>query len=64
MFTGIMNAPRYEQILEQSLLPFIQGCYPAEHRFQQDNDQKHTSAHRKLFQVKRDQLVANTPRVT
>ena len=45
MFTGIMNAPRYEQILEQSLLPFIQGCYPAGHRFQQDNDPKHTSAH-------------------
>ena len=45
MFTGNMNASRYEQILERSLIPFIQDCYPAGHRFQQDNDPKHTSAH-------------------
>ena len=43
LFTGIMDAERYEQILERSLVPFIQSCYPAGHRFQQDNDPKHTS---------------------
>ena len=45
MFTGNMDAHRYEQILERSLVPFIQDCYPSGHRFQQDNDPKHTSNH-------------------
>ena len=45
MFTGNMDAPRYEQILERSLVPFIQCCYPDGHRFQQDNNPKHTSKH-------------------
>ena len=43
IFTGIMNATRYTDILDASLVPFIQGHYPDGHRFQQDNDPKHTS---------------------
>ena len=43
IFTGIMNAVRYGQILEASLLPFIDECYPDGHRLQQDNDLEHTS---------------------
>ena len=43
IFTGIMNAIRYTDILSASLLPFIKECYPDGHRFQQDNDPKHTS---------------------
>ena len=35
-----MNATRYTDILDASLVPFIEGHYP---RFQQDNDPKHTS---------------------
>ena len=43
IFTGIMNAVRYGQILEAYLLPFIDECYPDGHRLQQDNDPKHSS---------------------
>lgn len=43
MFTGIMDAPRYKQILEAGLLPFINECYPDGHRLYQDNDPKHCS---------------------
>ena len=43
MFKGIMIADRYQKILEKSLIPFIESCYPDHHRLQQDNDPKHTS---------------------
>ena len=42
IFTGIMNAPRYAQILEASLVPFLRKYYPKGHRLQ-DNDPKHRS---------------------
>ena len=45
IFTGIMDAECYAQILDRSLVPFIRSCYPAGHRFQQENDPKHTSGH-------------------
>ena len=35
IFEGIMDAPMYEQILEQTLLPFIDQVYPDGHRFMQ-----------------------------
>ena len=43
MFTGIMNATRYTDILDAALIPFIRDHYTHHHRFQQDNDPKHTS---------------------
>lgn len=43
IFSGIMNAVRYGQILDSSLLQFIDECYPEGHRLQQDNDPKHRS---------------------
>ena len=43
IFTGIMNATIYTDILDAALVPFIEGRYPDGHRFQQDNDPKHTS---------------------
>ena len=38
IFTGIMNAEGYEQILRQALLPFIHTIYPQGHCLMQDND--------------------------
>ena len=43
IFDGIMNAALYVNILEQTLLPFLKTTFPDGHRFQQDNDPKHTS---------------------
>ena len=43
IFDGIMNAPLFLRILDQTLLPFLKSTFPDGHRFQQDNDPKHTS---------------------
>lgn len=44
IFAGNMDATFYVgEILEKTLLPFIQSRFPDGHRFQQDNDPKHTS---------------------
>ena len=50
MFVGIMDAEFYTQeIVDKTLLPFIQATFPGGHRFQQDNDLKHTSRLAKTF---------------
>ena len=49
IFKGIMTSSRYCSILETALLPFIEATYPSGHRFQQDNDTKHTSNYTKDF---------------
>lgn len=43
IFEGIMDSEFYQRVLEENLLPFIRTVYPDGHRFQQDNDPKHTS---------------------
>ena len=44
IFSGNMDAMFYvNEILEKTLLPFINSRFPDGHRFQQDNDPKHTS---------------------
>ena len=44
VFEGIMDAQFYvSKILSNGLLPFIRRTFPDGHRFQQDNDPKHTS---------------------
>ena len=49
IFTGIMNAQLYTQILERTLLPFLRDVFPSGHRFMQDNDPKQTSRASKKF---------------
>lgn len=43
IFEGIMDAPLFCQILQRTLLPFLQEKFPDHHRFMQDNDPKHCS---------------------
>ena len=43
IFSGILNATRYINISDAALIPFIESHYRTSHRFQQDNDPKHTS---------------------
>lgn len=45
IFTETLTATRYAKILDAALLPFLRKHFPhrRRHRFQQDNDPKHTS---------------------
>ena len=54
IFTGIMNATIYTDILDAALVPFIEGCYPDGHRFQQDNDPKQTSRWAQDYKITQD----------
>ena len=49
IFEGKMNTPMYTKLLENALIPIIREYYPAGHRFQQDNDPKHTSRYASKF---------------
>ena len=67
IFGGIMNAEFYtKEILEKTLLPFIQEFFPAplSHRFWQDNDPKHTSKMAKKFLETNAKYAESWPNIT
>ena len=43
IFEGILDTPLYIEVLNQTLLPFLERVYPHSHCFMADNDPKHTS---------------------
>jgi len=51
IFEGIMDAPLYCEILQRTLLPFLQRKFPEPlpHHFMQDNDPKHCSRTAQTF---------------
>ena len=50
IFTGIMTAIRYTQILDSSLLPFARDVFPdGSLKFQQDNDPKHCARYTRAY---------------
>ena len=44
-----MDKYLYVEILEKTLLPFVQDTYPESHRFMADNDPKHNSVYARDF---------------
>ncbi len=61
VFTGTMTATRYVDILEVGLHPFLATHYPEGHRFQQDNDPKHTSRYARWWYKKKEINWFKTP---
>ena len=51
IFEGIMDRFLFTEILERTLVPFIESKFPDSHHFMQDNDPKHRSIYAKDYLV-------------
>lgn len=49
VFEGIIDRFLFTEILDKTLVPFIQVEYPTHHGLMQDNDPKHTSHYAQDF---------------
>jgi len=56
-----MNADLYTNILDNFLVPFIEGVYPDSHKFMQDNDPKHTLRRSREFFEEKSKNWWHTP---
>ena len=56
IFMGTLIATRYVDILEAALIPFLDEVYPDKHRFQQDNNPKHTSRYAKGYYIEEKEV--------
>ncbi len=55
IFEGTMDAPLYIQVLQQTLLPFLEGLHPDGHRFVCNNDpNKHLSRAAQAFLLEKE----------
>ena len=61
IFSGILRAPLYVEILDKTLLPFLHEVFPHGHRFMPDNDSKHTSRRAQAFFEDNDVCWWKTP---
>ena len=61
IFEGIMDAVLYTEILEKTLLSFIQNVFPEGHKLMADNDPKHTSRHARSFIEENNIIWTRTP---
>ena len=61
IFDGIMDAVLFTDILDKTLVPFINKTFPDGHRFMQDNDPKHTFRLAKNFMEDRGINLWQTP---
>lgn len=57
--TGVLTATCYVDILEASLLPFLDSAYPDSHRYMRDNDLVHTGQYAQWWYEDRE-LVEDT----
>ena len=61
IFSGILTATRYTDILDAALIPLLESKFTDGHRFQQDNDPKHTSRWAKEYFVQKNINWFRTP---